>query len=111
LFFIVSGYGLSELAAQAPRPAIPLGMILALSYALHIPFSMPLDKKVQETIEVGVRERAGYSLAGMMKNPDDRSFSSRLDSWAWPHSTRPSTTTRALARRWVRATKNLSPPE
>ncbi len=58
LFFIVAGYGLSELAGKAPRPAIALGMILALSYGFHIPFSMPLDKKVQET-----RPRAAPSLA------------------------------------------------
>jgi len=71
LLFIVAGYGLSELAAVAARPAAALGLILALSYALHIPFSMPLDKKMQEAIEVNVRERTGYSLAGMMNNPDD----------------------------------------
>ena len=38
LLFIVAGYGLSELASVAPRPAIALGLILALAYALHIPF-------------------------------------------------------------------------
>ena len=46
-------------------------MILAFAYALPMPFSMPLDKRVQEKIEVEVRQRTGYLLAGLMKNPDD----------------------------------------
>jgi len=71
LFFIVAGYGLSELAAKAPGPTAVLGLLLALAYAVHLPFSMPLDKKVQETIETNVRAQTGYTLAGLMKNPDD----------------------------------------
>lgn len=71
LLFILAGYGLSELAARAWWPALALGMILAFAYALPMPFSMPLDKRVQEKIEVDVRQRTGYLLAGLMKNPDD----------------------------------------
>ena len=71
LLFIVAGYGLSELAGKIPWPAVALGLILALAYAVHLPFSMPLDKKVQETIETSVRAQTGYTLAGLMKNPDD----------------------------------------
>ena len=37
LLFIVAGYGLSELAAKGPRPAIALGIILEHFYALTIP--------------------------------------------------------------------------
>ncbi|HEX7517798.1 MAG TPA: hypothetical protein VF345_11005 [Chthoniobacterales bacterium] len=111
LLFIVAGYGLSELAAKAPRPAIALGMILALSYALHIPFSMPLDKKVQETIEVNVRERTGYSLAGMMKNPDDTVVLEPLGFMGLAAFNKTVYDFPGLGSKVaVRATKNLSPP-
>jgi len=71
LLFIVAGYGLSELSGRAQWPAMILGIILAFAYAVHMPFSMPLDKMVQEKIEVDVRERTGYLLAGLMKDPAD----------------------------------------
>ena len=71
LFFLVAGYGLSELAAKAQAPAAGLGILLALAYSVHLPFSMPLDKKVQEVIETNVRAQTGYTLAGLMKNPED----------------------------------------
>ena len=110
LFFIVAGYGLSELAGKA-RPAIVLGMILALSFALHLPFSMPLDKKVQETIEAAVRERTGYTLAGMMKNPDDTVVLEPLGFMGLAAFNKtvydfPGLGSKVAAR----ATKNLSPP-
>lgn len=71
LLFLVAGYGLSELAGKGSWPANALGVILAICYALHLPFSMPLDKKVQVEIEANVRERAGNALAGMMQDPAD----------------------------------------
>ena len=83
LLFLVAGYGLSGLVAAGPRPAIALGLILASSYALHLPFSMPLDKKVQEQIEVTVRARTGHSLAAMMKNPDDTAVLEPLGFIGW----------------------------
>jgi hypothetical protein len=111
LLFIVAGYGLSELAAKARWPAIALGMILAISYALHIPFSMPLDKKVQETIEVNVRERTGYSLAGMMKNPDDMVVLEPLGFMGLAAFNKTVYDYPGLGSKVaVRATKHLSPP-
>ena len=111
LLFIVAGYGLSELAAKAPRPAIALGTILALSYALHIPFSMPLDKKVQETIEVNVRAQTGYILAGMMKNPDDTVVLEPLGFMGLAAFNKTVYDYPGLGSKVaVRATKNLSPP-
>jgi hypothetical protein len=111
LLFIVAGYGLSELAAKVPRPAIALGMILSISYALHIPFSMPLDKKVQETIEVNVWERTGYSLAGMMKNPDDTVVLEPLGFMGWAAFNKTVYDYPGLGSKVaVRATKTLSPP-
>ena len=111
LLFIVAGYGLSELAAKGSWPAIALGMILALSYALHIPFSMPLDKKVQETIEANVRERTGYALAGMMKNTDDTVVLEPLGFMGLAAFNKTVYDFPGLGSKVaVRVTKNLSPP-
>lgn len=111
LLFIVAGYGLSELVARGPRPAIALGLVLAFSYALHLPFSMPLDRKVQQAIEVQVRERTGYSLAAMMKNPDDTVVLEPLGFIGWAAFNRTVYDYPGLGSKVaVRAMKNLSPP-
>jgi len=111
LFFIVAGYGLSELAGKASRPAIALGMILALTYAMHLPFSMPLDKKVQETIEAAVREKTGDALAGMMKNPEDTVVLEPLGFMGLAAFNKTVYDFPGLGSKVaVRATKNLSPP-
>jgi 4-amino-4-deoxy-L-arabinose transferase-like glycosyltransferase len=83
LLFIVAGYGLSALVAIGPRPAIALGLVLASSYALHLPFSMPLDRKVQRAIEVPVREQTGYRLAAMMTGPGDTAVLEPLGFIGW----------------------------
>lgn len=111
LLFIVAGYCLSELAARARWPAIGLGMILAFAYALHLPFSMPLDKKVQEKIEVEVRQRTGYMLAGLMKNPDDTVVLEPLGFMGLAAFNRTVYDYPGLGSKVaVRAVKNLSPP-
>lgn len=68
LLFIVAAYGLSQLSEHMPRLAAVLGVAVAFCYALHLPFSMPLDRKVQSAIDVNVRERTGYVLSTMMTN-------------------------------------------
>lgn len=70
LAFLVAGYGLSQLARLARIPSAILGGTLAAGYAMHLPFSMPLDRKVQRTIEIPVRERAGRILAQSMSAED-----------------------------------------
>lgn len=111
LLFIVAGYGLSELVRQGPRPAIALGLVVALSYAVHLPFSMPLDKKVQEAIEVQVRERTGYALAAMMKNPGDTVVLEPLGFIGWAAFNKTVYDYPGLGSKVaVRAMKNLSPP-
>jgi hypothetical protein len=111
LLFIVAGYGLSELATRAPRPAIAVGMLLAFCYALHLPFSLPLDRKVQETIEVNVRARTGYALAGMMKESDDTAVLEPLGFIGWAAFNKTVYDFPGLGSKVaVRATKNLSYP-
>ncbi len=111
LLFIVAGHGLSELATKASWPASALGIILALCYALPLPFSMPLDKMVQEKIEANVRERTGYTLAGMMKDPGDTVVLEPLGFMGWAAFNKTVYDFPGLGSKVaVRATKNLSPP-
>jgi 4-amino-4-deoxy-L-arabinose transferase-like glycosyltransferase len=111
LLFVLAGYGLSELAARARWPASALGIILAFAYALPMPFSMPLDKKVQEKIEVEVRQRTGYLLAGLMKNPDDTVVLEPLGFIGWAAFNRTVYDYPGLGSKVaVRAVKTLSPP-
>ena len=70
LAFLIAASGLSWLALRLPRLAVMVGLTLALAYALHLPFSMPLDKKVQRKIEAGVRAKAGSILNAMMTEKD-----------------------------------------
>ena len=71
LAVVVSGYALSQLAIKAAVSASALALVLAGSYAMHLPFSMPLDKKVEQAIEINVRERTGHLLAALMTKADD----------------------------------------
>jgi hypothetical protein len=66
LAFLVAGYGLSQLMARVAWLAVPVGVLVAFAYALHLPFSMSLDKKVQQKIELGVRAKTGEALNRMM---------------------------------------------
>ena len=70
LAFVIAGYGLSQIAGRFPRAAIIGGAGLALSYALHLPFSMPLDRRVQAEVEIPVREKTGRALDAMMRADD-----------------------------------------
>lgn len=83
LLFIVAGYGLSQLSERLPWPATVLGVSVAFCYALHLPFSMPLDKEVQSAIDVDVRERTGYTLSTMMTNPADTAVLEPLGFMGW----------------------------
>lgn len=70
LAFIIAGHGLSQFAQSFPRLSCCIGPALGFCYAFHLPFSLPLDKKVQREIEVAVRERAGKTLNEMTTNED-----------------------------------------
>ncbi|HKP92579.1 MAG TPA: hypothetical protein VJS88_01690 [Chthoniobacterales bacterium] len=70
LGFVVAGYGLSAITSRIPMAGGILGPVLAFSYALHMPFSFPLERKVQRLVEVDVRARVGRILNGMMTKDD-----------------------------------------
>ena len=111
LLFIVAGYGLTALVEKGPGPAIALGLVLAFSYAMHLPFSMPLDRKVQEAIEIPVRQQTGYSLGAMMKDPGDTVVLEPLGFIGWAAFNKTVYDYPGLGSKVaVRAMKNLSPP-
>ena len=70
LGFIIVGHGLSQFAQSFPRLSYCIGPALGFCYALHLPFSLPLDRKVQREIEGAVRERAGTILNEMTTKED-----------------------------------------
>jgi hypothetical protein len=48
-----------------PRPA--LAAIVAIAFAIHTPFSLGLERKLQTDIEVAVRTRVGQELGGLIR--------------------------------------------
>jgi hypothetical protein len=47
-----------------------IGIALAFAYAAHLPFSLPLDRKVQKRIEIPVRVATGRILNELMSADD-----------------------------------------
>ena len=70
LLFVLAGYGLSRLTSWGQVPVSAVSFFLFFAYLVHMPFSMPLDRKVQAEIEVAVRQRTGAVLSGLM-GPND----------------------------------------
>lgn len=70
LGFLVAAYGASESARRLPRTMLAVSLLLAVAYAVHLPFSMPLDRKVQRFIESAVRQKTGRTLNAMMTSSD-----------------------------------------
>jgi hypothetical protein len=62
--------GLEQLRLSLPRHAAALSFILAVAYAIHIPFTFPLERRIQREVEMGVRWKVGRYLAKVM-TPDD----------------------------------------
>lgn len=74
ILFLLAGYGLSGFASQQ-RPyyqfgTVILGSFVAIIYASHIPFSFPVEKRVQNEIENAVRLKTGEVLGSMMGPTD-----------------------------------------
>jgi hypothetical protein len=62
--------GLQQLHFSLPKHATTLAFLLTLAYAIHIPFTFPLEKRVQSRIEMGVRWKVGRYLDAVM-GPND----------------------------------------
>jgi hypothetical protein len=82
LFFIFAGYGLSSLSFRTPLVATVLGLGLAFVYAMHIPFSFPLESLMQSEVEENVRFKTGLVLNSLMK-PQDTAVLEPLGYIGW----------------------------
>lgn len=74
LLFLFAGYGLSGITPDQKGyyqfGAVILGSFVTIIYASHIPFSFPVEKKVQNEIERSVRLKVGELLGAMMEPTD-----------------------------------------
>jgi hypothetical protein len=70
LVAVLAAAGLDDVRAVASRTATALTAALTLAFAMHIPYSFPLEKRIQEDVELGVRMRVGNALDARM-TPDD----------------------------------------
>lgn len=110
LAFLVAGYGLSQVGSRFPGFAWIIGPGIAFCYALHMPFSFPLEKKVQREIEIAVRDRAGRILDRMMTK-DDTAVLEPLGFIGWAARNKTLFDFPGLGSKISVATvKNLSPP-
>jgi hypothetical protein len=82
LLFVFAGYGLSFIAAYAAPAAAVLSFGLAIAYAMHIPFSFPLDRRMQTDVEEAVRLKTGQRLNALM-GPDDTAVLEPLGYLGW----------------------------
>lgn len=67
---VLAGAGLDRLHRIVPRLSAVVAGLLAFSFAAHIPYAYPLEKRVQRDVEQAVRERVGNYLHDNM-GPDD----------------------------------------
>ncbi|WP_118182334.1 hypothetical protein [Paraburkholderia phosphatilytica] len=68
--FLTIAYGISALNSMSRSGAIILSTLSVVAYAIHLPFTLPLDRMQQISIEDGVRQRTGIALREMMKPGD-----------------------------------------
>ena len=64
VLILLAGAGIASLrplSRSDPRAAI--AVVLAIAFAMHLPFSLGLERKLQADIEVGVRQKVGERLA------------------------------------------------
>lgn len=83
LLMFFAACGLSWLARPlGAGPATALASALLAGYAMHLPFTLPLDRAVQRDIEEGVRARVGRSLDRLM-GPQDSAVMEPLGYTGW----------------------------
>ena len=70
LAFLLAGYGISRVARAEPALAGVTGIIVAIAYALPLPFVMPLDRRTQVDVDDAVRTQVGLKLNSLM-GPND----------------------------------------
>jgi hypothetical protein len=110
---ILAAAGAHLLWATAPRTAVVLGATLVAGFALHLPYTMVFEHRIQSNIEDVVRVPLAHWLQTHLP-PGDRVVSesvgyvgyySRVKLYGYPGSRRPVRTTRSRssaprATRW-----------
>lgn len=64
---LFASLALSHLTRHWRKLSTAMSLSLAAAYAVHIPFTYPLERRVQRDIEVAVRARVGHFLHDNMK--------------------------------------------
>jgi hypothetical protein len=68
VIFLLAAAGLNKLTEARPRLVVAVpAVVLALAYAIHIPFTLPLEARIQHQIEDRVRDQAGRYLGEVAK--------------------------------------------
>jgi hypothetical protein len=62
VIFLLAGAGLQRLAQARPRLVAVPALVLALAFAVHIPFTYPIEARIQHQIEDPVRDQVGRYL-------------------------------------------------
>jgi hypothetical protein len=70
LLFALTAKGVNALSGFSKALGGALACVIGLAYAMHPPFTFPVDKLVQHSIEVGVRKRVGQVLNKSMGDSD-----------------------------------------
>lgn len=86
---LLAGCALSRLREVWPRLTAVGAVGLALAFAVHIPFTYPLERRVQRDIEVDVRTKVGRYL-GAHARPGDTAVFEPVGYFGWyagPHLT------------------------
>lgn len=67
VLIILAGAGLEGLRPQ-PRidPRAVVTVALSIAFAIHLPFSIGLERRIQQDIEVAVRQRTGERIAALV---------------------------------------------
>lgn len=70
IVWVYAGIGLKKLFLRTEHWALAFGVVVALMYAVHIPFTFVLESRVQHDIEYGVRREVGRELNNRMEGND-----------------------------------------
>lgn len=79
---VIAGYGITAVGLRARVVATAIAAYLSFMYAVHIPFTFPLDRVVQREIEWGVRYKVGQCLDELM-GPKDTAVLEPLGYVGW----------------------------
>ena len=102
---LLAGAGVQRLARRSRFLSSSLAVVLTIAFAAHLPFSVPLEARVQAEIDDGVRREVGLYLASVVR-PGEAvvleaagyiGYYSRATVWDFPGLTSPTAYAAVLA--------------